>query len=209
MGMVVSWRLRPFDRVDEVAGEGTPGGHYCGARDGGLCDSRAAERLRGSLAAAAGHEMDPLFDPYSELAGTSDVPDGHCRQRKERRHGCALELSRAHLAAELTVDPPARDAGAHMSSGQSRRMLVCRSRRVGGNRAGTELAHPPCRGDRGDAIELEVGAASRRTYLSQRESQQARHRDGADPVAGHHGDDLTLARVEIGHQVGSARESVH
>ena len=114
----------------------------------------------------------------------------------------------AHLAAQLTVDPPARDAGAHMSSREARLMLVCRSRRVGGNRSGAELTHAPCGGDGGDAIELEVGAASRRTHLSQREPQQARGRDGADPVARHHRDDLTLARVEVGHQVGGTGEPV-
>ena len=98
-GAVVGLRLRTLDRVDEMAGQGTAGGHYRGARHGGLCDSRAAQRLRGALAAAAGHEVDPLFDPYSELAGTSDVSNGHRRQRKERRHGRALELAPAHLAA--------------------------------------------------------------------------------------------------------------
>ena len=96
--VVVRLRLRAFDRADEMAGQGTPGGHYCGARHGGLGDSRAAKRLRGSLAAAARHEVDPLFDPYSELAGTSDVPDGNRRQRKERGHGGTLELAPAHLA---------------------------------------------------------------------------------------------------------------
>ncbi len=82
-----------------MAGQGTAGGHYCGARDGGLGDSRAAKRLRGALAAAAGHEVDPLFDPDRELAGAADVPNGYRRQREERRRGRALELASAHFAA--------------------------------------------------------------------------------------------------------------
>ena len=43
MGAVVSWSLRTFDRMDDMAGQGTPGGHYCGARHGGLSDSRPAK----------------------------------------------------------------------------------------------------------------------------------------------------------------------
>ena len=95
-----------------------------------------------------------------------------------------------------------------MGSGQSSLVLTCCAGRVSGDRSGTELAHAPGGGDGGDAIELEVGAASRRTHVSQWESQQARGGDGADPVARHHRDDLALARVEVGHQVGGAGEPV-
>ena len=99
MGSVVRVRPSAFYRVDEMAGQGTPGGHYCGARDGGLGDSRAAKRLRGALAAAAGHEVDPLFDPDRELADPCNVSNGDRGQRDERRHGCTLKLAPAHLAA--------------------------------------------------------------------------------------------------------------
>jgi hypothetical protein len=99
MGAVVCRSLRAFDRTDDMAGQGTPGCHYRGARHGGLCDSRPAKHLRGARTAPARHEADPLFDPYRDLPDPSDVPNRYRRQRKERRHGRTLKLALTHFAA--------------------------------------------------------------------------------------------------------------
>jgi len=96
---VVGWSLRPCDGMNDMARQGTSSDHYRGARCRGLSDSGAAKHLRGSLAAAAGEEVDPLFDPYRELAEAADVPDRYRGQREEGRRGCALELVPAHFAA--------------------------------------------------------------------------------------------------------------
>jgi hypothetical protein len=95
-----------------------------------------------------------------------------------------------------------------MGSGQSRLAFVCLARRIDSDCPGTELAHASRGGDGGYAIQLGVGATNCGTYLSERESQQAGGRDGADSIAGHHAHDLALLGVEVGHQVRRSGETV-
>jgi hypothetical protein len=198
----------PFDRVDEMTGQGTSGGHYRGAGHGGLGDSRAAKKLCGSLAAAVGQEGEPLFDRYSDLRDASEVSDRDDRQREERRRRRALELAATHFAAQATVGPPARDAGAHMGPREPHLALVRRARGIGGDGGGSELAHTPSGVDGGDAVQLGAGATSRGAHFSEREPEQASGRHGANSAARHDTHDSTLAIVQVGHQVGGSGEPV-
>jgi hypothetical protein len=72
----------------------------------------------------------------------------------------------------------------------------------------TEIAHPArCCDDR-HTIELGVGAANGRAYISQWDLQQAGHRRGPDSVRGHQRDNLPLPCVEIGHVVRGTRQAI-
>jgi hypothetical protein len=79
---------------------------------------------------------------------------------------------------------------------------------IGCESPGPEITHAPGRVDDGDAIELCVGAPSCRTYFSEREAQHVGRRDRTDAVARHDGKDLTLPRIEVGHQVGGSSEAI-
>jgi hypothetical protein len=70
------------------------------------------------------------------------------------------------------------------------------------------VAHSTRRCDRRDSIQLGVRATNHRAHLAEREAQVAGGRHGTHPVAGHHSKDLTLTRIEVGHQVGSSRKAV-
>jgi hypothetical protein len=84
--------------MEDMTGQGSSSGHDRRAGHGCLSESGTPKHLRRSLAAAAGHEAQSVVHPDSELAKGSDVPRRDRRDRQEGRGGCALELSRAHLA---------------------------------------------------------------------------------------------------------------
>jgi hypothetical protein len=86
--------------------------------------------------------------------------------------------------------------------------LAPRTRGVSDDCSGPELTHSPSGSDDGDAIELGVGTASGGTHLANGKAQQAGGGHGTDAAACHDRDDLSLARVQVGHQVGGASESV-
>ena len=138
----------------------------------------------------------------------ADVCERRGRQRQEGRGGRALELAPAHFAAQLAVDPPARDASGHMGSRACRVMIARLAGSVGGNRVVAELAHSARRRDRGDASKLELDAAIGSAYLAEGESEVTGSGYGTDPVSRHHGKDLALARVELGDQVGRAGHAI-
>jgi hypothetical protein len=131
-----------------------------------------------------------------------------CRQRQERGDRRALELARAHLAAQAAVDGSAGNTGAEVCFGQARLSLARSAARLRADRAGAELAHPPGCGDRRDAVELRRGAARRRPRLAERHLEQPGSGDGADAVARHRGEHGALALVELGDQIGRAREAL-
>jgi len=95
-----------------------------------------------------------------------------------------------------------------MRPSQASLVLVRFAGRVGRDRSGTKLAHAPCGGDGGDAIELGRCTSSRRANLPERSVEQSSSRDGSDAVGSHDGDDFSLARAEVGHQVCGPREAV-
>jgi hypothetical protein len=91
-------RCRVLEFMEDMTGQGSSSGHDRRAGHRCLSKSGTPKHLRRSLAAAAGHEAHSLVHPDSEVAKRSDVPHRDRHDRQEGRRGCALELSRAHLA---------------------------------------------------------------------------------------------------------------
>jgi hypothetical protein len=148
-----------------------------------------------------------LLEPCHEPTEAAEVRE-RCRYREECRGRGALELTAAHFATELAVDPAARHASIHMGFRTFRVAVARLSGRLSGNSAVAELAHATRRGDRRDSLKLGVGATNGRAHLAEREAEVTGGRYGTDPIGRHYGNDLALALVELGHKVSSAGKTV-
>jgi hypothetical protein len=95
---MVRTRCRVLKFMEDMTGQGSSSGHDRRASYRCLGNSGTPKRPRRALAAAAGHEAQSLVHPDNELAKGSRMPHRDRRDRQEGRCGCALELSRAHLA---------------------------------------------------------------------------------------------------------------